>query len=137
MPMAYSGTYIPQNPGKYKGNLHLITWRSTWELKLFKFCDVNPDVLEWSSEEVIVPYRSPLDRRTHRYFIDVWLKTKDGRQVLVEVKPEHETRPPNRRTKKAVAKYLVNSAKWEAARAYAERRGMQFMILTEHQLGIT
>ena len=75
----YQGKFKPTNPKKYRGNPTNIIFRSGWELKFMKFCDTNKDILEWGSEEVIIPYKSPLDGRYHRYFPDfsVKIRTKD------------------------------------------------------------
>ena len=68
--MAYKGKYRPTHPSKYRGKPTNIIYRSLWELKFMKYCDSNKNILEWGSEEVIVPYRSPIDNRYHRYFPD-------------------------------------------------------------------
>jgi hypothetical protein len=75
------GIYIPKNPSKYKGNANNIVYRSSWELRVFKWMDDNPSVLEWASEECIIPYKSPVDQKLHRYFPDIWAKVRriDGR----------------------------------------------------------
>ena len=74
--MAYSGRYIPTKPEKYKGNPMKIIYRSLWERRLMVYCDQNDKVIEWGSEEIIIPYYSPLDGRTHRYFPDFYMKAK-------------------------------------------------------------
>jgi trans-aconitate methyltransferase len=71
--MAYSGKYRPISPQKYKGNPTEIYYRSLWELRFMKWCDENKKVLEWGSEEIVVPYRSPLDGKYHRYFVDFYI----------------------------------------------------------------
>ena len=38
------------------------------------YCDNNPNILEWGSEEIIIPYKSPLDKKVHRYFPDFFIK---------------------------------------------------------------
>lgn len=144
--MAYSGRYTPKHPEKYRGNVRDIIYRSSWELKAFIFCDTNPRVVEWSSEEVVVPYRSPLDKEYHRYYVDLYaaVKKSDGtiQKYLFEIKPLKETvepKPQQRKTKRylnEVQKWLVNSAKWTAARAYAKKKGLIFSILTEKELKI-
>ncbi len=108
------------------------------------FCDKNDNVLEWSSEEVIVPYMSPIDRKMHRYFVDFLVKVKNKNSVvetlLIEVKPKKQCqppKPPKRKTRKffhEVKAWGINSAKWEAARKYSELRGWKFKILTEDTL---
>lgn len=148
--MAYKGTFQPRNPNKYRGDPTNIIYRSRWELVLMGKLDQHPDVLQWSSEEIIIPYRSPIDNRIHRYFVDFYVKKRnasDGRVVecLIEVKPKAQTKPPVvMQTGKPTKRYItevhtwgVNSAKWAAARAYCADRGWEFMIFTEHELGIT
>ena len=68
--MAYRGGFRPKNPAKYKGNPTKIIYRSLWEFKVFKWLDLHPQVIWWQSEEVVVPYRSPIDGKMHRYLID-------------------------------------------------------------------
>lgn len=120
--------------------------RSSWETKFAIWCDKNPSVIKWSSEETVVPYVSPIDNRAHRYFIDfkIQVKNNDGnlKTYLVEIKPDSQTRPPippSRKTKRFIQEVMtwgVNEAKWKAATNYANDRGWEFMILTENHLGI-
>ena len=110
------------------------------------WCDKNVNVLEWGSEEIIIPYRSPVDNRPHRYYPDFYVKarTKDGRlaKSIIEIKPYKQTLPPKRKKQKSkpflteVKTYTVNQAKWRAARAYCADRRMTFLVLTEHHLGV-
>lgn len=142
--MAYSGKYRPKFPKKYKGNPNNIVWRSTWELRMFKYLDLSSSVVEWGSEEVIIPYKSPVDGKIHRYFVDLFVKVKqkDGtnKTFLVEVKPFHETQKPKQQKhitenyKQKVYTYLTNIAKWEAANSFCEEHGLKFMVLTEKQI---
>jgi hypothetical protein len=142
--MAYSGKYTPSNPNKYKGDPTNIIWRSTWELRMLKFLDHNPSILEWGSEEIVIPYISPLDNKPHRYFVDFYVKvrSKSGsiNKFLIEVKPYNQTIAPKRPKKitesykNAVGTYLVNGAKWAAAKAWAEERGMSFVVFTENEI---
>ena len=123
-----------------------IVYRSSWELMMCKYCDYSENVLEWSSECVVIPYKDPITGRQRRYFVDFWLKhrTKDGtiRKTLIEVKPANQVRPPEKRQRKTrkylkeVETYVVNQAKWNAAAKYAKKHGMNFTIFTENELGI-
>lgn len=136
----HQGKFIPKNPSKYKGNVRDIVYRSGYELKFMNWADLNQDVIEWASETVVIPYRSPLDRRIHRYFVDFYLKTVGG-TYLIEVKPDRFTRPPEprRKTKKylqEVAQWGVNEAKWKSAQEFCDDRGWIFKIITEKELGI-
>ena len=70
--------------------------------------DADKDVLEWSSEEVVIPYRSLFDGQMHRYFPDFWVRKSDGTYIL-EVKPFHQTQPPvpsKKRTKRYINYYV-------------------------------
>ena len=97
--MAYKGRFKPANPQKYKGDPTKIIYRSWWERNVFSWLDKHKDVLWWQSEEVIVPYRSPIDGRMHRYFPDVIVHKYDGNgkkhTVMIEIKPYKQTLPPN------------------------------------------
>ena len=142
----YKGKFRVDNPGKYKGDINNIVYRSLWELRFMKWCDKNPSVEEWGSETVIVPYISPLDRKVHRYFVDFYVKvrskTGDLQKYLIEIKPERFTKPPaipKKKTKKfidEVFQYGVNDSKWKAAFEFCKDRNMTFMILTEKDLGL-
>lgn len=134
--MAYSGRYKPKNPKKYKGDYTKVIYRSLWEKHAFKWCDNNSNVIEWSSEEVVIPYLYEVDHKYHRYFMDLKIKFKDGRVFLVEIKPDAQTRPPTgqRRTKRYITEsltYVKNMNKWTTAQEYAKDRGWHFVIWTE------
>ena len=104
--MAYSGKFTPKNPQKYVGDHTNIIYRSSWECKVMSWLDRNADVISWASEELIIPYVSPVDSRTHRYFPDfiVKVKSKDGKTktMIIEVKPKKQTKEPEK--KKRVTK---------------------------------
>lgn len=143
--MAYSGRYSPKNPKKYRGDVDKVFYRSLWERNFMVYCDNTDAILEWGSEEVIIPYLSPLDGRRHRYFPDFYIKVRqsDGtiKKIIVEVKPKKQCRPPTipkRKTKRfinEVRTWGVNEAKWKAAIEWCNDRGMEFMILTEDHVG--
>jgi hypothetical protein len=144
----YQGKFKPRNPKKYRGDASDIIYRSSWELKLMSRLDENPNVLWWSSETTVIPYRSPVDNRIHRYFIDftMCVQQPDGKQkhMLIEVKPKAQTIPPQIqegkvKSKKYIREVLtwgVNQAKWKAATEFAKDRGFEFKIFTERELGI-
>jgi hypothetical protein len=144
---AYKGRFSPKNPAKYNGDPMNIIWRSTWELRVMKYLDENANVLEWSSEELVVPYISPVDGLRHRYFPDFFMRRRDRdgktKGFLIEVKPKAQTVPPkvqNKATKRyinEVATWGVNSAKWKMAEQYCADRGWEFIKITEYDLGLT
>jgi hypothetical protein len=135
--MTYSGKYRPVNITKYAGNYANIKYRSLWERQVFKFLDENPNVLQWSSEEVIIPYRCKTDNKIHRYFVDLKVKFSTGQTYLIEIKPKKQTQAPKVKSKKTkayiteVLTYAKNQSKWEAASEYCADRGWIFEIWTE------
>ena len=138
--MTYKGRFSPRNPQKYLGDPKNIVYRSSWELKIMSSFDKRPDVLSWSSEEMCIPYISPVDGKRHRYFPDfiVKIQTTDGsvKTFMVEVKPEKQSRPPERK-KRVTKQYIqevvtwgVNQAKWKAAIEYCKDRNWNFIVMT-------
>lgn len=144
--MSYKGYFKPRNPNKYLGDPTNIIYRSLWELKLMKYLDSHPAIISWASEEVIIPYRSPIDNKIHRYFPDFVIKKKTPQNtietILIEVKPEKQVLEPKRQSKptrryiREVMTYGVNQAKWKAAEKYCKDRDWKFIVMTEHHLGI-
>jgi hypothetical protein len=144
--MAYKGLFKPRNPKKYVGDSTNIVYRSSWECRVMEWLDRNPDIISWASEELTVPYISPVDGRWHRYFPDflVKVRTKDGklRTMMIEVKPKKQTKSPEpqkRKTKQYINEVVtwgVNQAKWKAAEEYCSDRGWEFHIFTEDHLGL-
>ena len=144
--MAYSGRFKPSNPQKYKGDPTNIIYRSLWERKFMVYCDRNQNILEWGSEEIALPYRSPVDNRIHRYFPDFYIKVKEStgqiKKMLIEIKPKKQTTPPKqpkRKTKGYIYEayeYAKNQAKWKAAEEFCRDRRWEFKVLTEKELGI-
>lgn len=141
----HQGKYNIKIPNKYSGDPTNVVYRSSWELKFMNWCDNNSSVLSWSSEETIVPYRSPIDMKLHRYFLDFKIKvnSNDGiKTYLVEIKPSSQRIPPKipkRNSKRYLIEcstFMVNQAKWTAADRWAKDRGWNFIILDEFDLGI-
>jgi hypothetical protein len=143
--MSYKGTFLPKNPSKYNGNSKNIIYRSNWELRVMKYFDDHPNVIWWASEELTIPYVSPIDNKTHRYFPDfiVKMRLKDGKVTtyILEVKPLAQTKMPvqKRKTKRFIqesATYAVNQEKWRAADLFCREHGWQFKVITEKELGL-
>ena len=144
--MAYSGTFRPSNPQKYVGDYKNIIYRSSWEARVMHWLDRNPSIVSWASEEVVIPYVSPVDGRWHRYFPDfvVKVKGKNGtlKTMMLEVKPKKQTKEPEQQ-KRVTKKYItevttwgVNQAKWKAATEYCLDRNWEFKLITEDHLGL-
>lgn len=141
----YQGEYYPKNPQKYeygqdkRNPFH----RSGLEFSAFKWCDLSSSVVRWSNERVVIPYRSPVDGRMHRYYMDLKITVRTPndtlKTVLVEIKPIAQTKEPRRGSNpktyaEAFKTYAVNRAKWAAAEAYAKERGWGFLLWTENEL---
>ena len=91
--------FMPKHPEKclnYNGKMidKKIHIRSSWELILANWLDLNNNILEWGSEIVEIPYYSSIDNKTHRYITDFLFTCKDRQgnimKYLVEVKPESQ-----------------------------------------------
>ena len=144
--MAYKGKYYPSFPRKYKGDPTNIIYRSLWERKFMVYCDKNQNILEWASEEIAIPYRSPIDNRVHRYFPDFYMKVKETngkiKNYVIEVKPAKQTNPPvkpKRQTKgyiREAYEYAKNQAKWKMAKEFCADRQWEFKVVTEKELGV-
>lgn len=142
----YKGYFKPRNPQKYKGDPTNIVYRSSWELKLMSWLDSHPDILQWGSEELYIPYVSPIDGKYHRYFPDFFVKKRsvNGKveTLLIEIKPYNQTLPPktqNKKTKRYINEVYtwgINSSKWKAAEEFCKDRMWKFVVMTEKDLGI-
>lgn len=138
--------YKIMNYHKYLGDFNNIWYRSSWELKFLHWCDTNPGIINFSSEEIVVPYVSPKDNKIHRYYTDALIKTKDINgninTYLIEIKPFCQTMPPKERMRKTrtylneVMTWGINNAKWEAAKKLCAIKGWEFKIITEKELGL-
>ena len=140
----YKGKFNPERPNKYKGNVRNIIYRSGWERRFMIYCDRNENVIEWGSEEVVIPYQSPLYGKIHRYFPDFYVKVKQPNHTvvkyIVEIKPKKQTKPPIKNPRKKtkswlweVKEYSKNQAKWDSALKFCAKQGMEFNILTDDQ----
>ena len=110
--MAYKGRYKIKNPDKYLGNPTNVIFRSLWERNTFRWCENNPKVRAWSSEEIVVPYKCKVDNKLHRYFVDLYVEMNNGQTILVEIKPKKVSLPPkqpNRKTYKFLYEVITVS----------------------------
>jgi len=143
--MSYSGKFKPKNPNKYVGDPNNIIFRSSWEAKCMSYFDRKDEIISWASEEISIPYRSPVDSRIHRYYPDFIIRVKTGdktKTIMIEVKPYKQTQPPKQRSRVTkqyiteVTTWGVNQSKWKAAEEYCKDRGWGFQIITEKELGL-
>lgn len=143
---SYKGKYQPSFPAKYKGDPTNIIYRSLWERKFMRYCDLNENILEWGSEEIALPYISPLDKKVHRYFPDFYIKVKESngkiKKYIIEIKPKKQTVEPQKKKNITkgyiyeVTEWVRNQAKWKAAKEFCDDRQWEFKVLTEDELGI-
>lgn len=144
--MSYKGTFKPTYYQKYIGDCKNIIYRSLWELKFMNYCDTNENIIKWSSEEIWIPYISPIDNRCHKYFPDFYIKYKNSdniiKESLIEIKPKRQVAGPktakkmNQKQLTEMKEFAKNQAKWSAAEEFCEDRRWTFQILTEDNLGV-
>lgn len=137
------GIFIPRNKEKFIGSKAV--YRSSLELRFMKFCDCNQNIVKWGSENVVIPYLNPLDGKVHRYFVDNFVQIKEGdkmKRYLVEIKPSSQLLPPATKYRKKSnliyeqTMYITNQAKWQAAREWCNKKGLEFIIITEKHLTV-
>lgn len=135
------GIFKPMFPLKYRGDANNIVFRSGLEKKWYKYVDLNPSILHWNCEEVVIRYINPVDNKMHKYFIDLWIqyRNKKGeiKECIIEIKPLEQTKRPKLKKSKSksyvyqVNTYITNVSKWNAAKKIAEEKNIEFKILTE------
>jgi hypothetical protein len=132
------GRFIPKHPEKYLGNPERIIFRSSWEVRLFKWLDSTPAVLQWASEEFSIPYLHPFEKRVAQYYPDALVIYKDKfgnlKKEIVEIKPYKETVLTPKASDQDKYALAVNQAKWKAAADFAAKQGMSFRVLTERSM---
>lgn len=143
----YQGEYIVENKEKYIGASNP-RYRSSWEARVCYFLDHNDKILKWGYECIQIEYFNVIDKKIHRYYPDFYFEEIDSnekyRKFVVEVKPAHQTVPPKQpknNNKKAHQRYIYeahefvrNQCKWEAAKEFCRKKGMEFKVITENEL---
>lgn len=132
------GKYTLKNPEKYMGK-GTPTYRSSWEFAFCRFCDEHPSVTQWASESVRIPYMNPLTGKKTSYvpdFLIAYADAKGKKKVeLIEVKPENQSnRDRLGRSKANQAHWIINQAKWEAARKWCKQQNITFRVITEQDI---
>jgi len=91
------GFYKPINEEKYRQPMDKTMnsqiypeYRSSWELRFFKFLDLSKKVEYWSAEPFPIMYLNPKDGQIHRYFPDALVKMVNGKKLLIEIKPNYQ-----------------------------------------------
>jgi hypothetical protein len=137
-----SGTFIPKHPEKYNG-VGKIQYRSSWECHFMLFLDSNPNVIQWSSESIRIPYKHPFTGRMTTYvpdFLIVYLDRNGKQHVeMIEIKPHNQSVISEKKARgknaiKLAQTVAINQAKWVYAKAWCKQQGITFRIVTEQQL---
>ena len=132
-----SGKYDIVNASKYVGE-SVPVYRSSWELAFMRMCDSHPNITKWASENVKIPYRSPVDGKYHNYVPDFMVQytDKDGVQhvELVEIKPSNQTTLENAKSTGQKIQTAINAAKWTSAQEWCQRKGIRFKVINEDQI---
>lgn len=92
----------------------------------------------------------PRNWKVCNYYTDFWIEIEDSqtgevKRIFIEIKPFSQTQCPKQPNPTASLKehkaynnaaqtYLVNQAKWKAAKELFESRGAEFMVVTEKTL---
>ena len=139
--MTYKGKYRVTNTSKYKGDFNNVIYRSNWEKQCFLWCDRNTNIKEWSSEEVVIPYYYDVDKKYHRYFMDLKFTTKEGKVYLIEIKPEKETKIPKNPNKSKryineALTYVKNQNKWKDAEEYGLNENYKAWVYYPRELQV-
>ena len=129
------GKFTLKNPDKYMGG-RTPTYRSSWEFAFMRMCDMNENITKWASEAIRIPYRNPFTGKHTIYVPDFFIVYNDrtGKQhvELIEVKPANHTfKEQLGRSKHNQAHYVLNQAKWGAAKAYCKQKGIVFRVVNE------
>lgn len=142
-PKFYQGYYKCINPDKYVGKGPIV-YRSGLELKFMRWCDKTDTIIKWSSESIPIPYYDRLQKKKRHYYVDNFVEIKEGKEIkkyLVEIKPHKQTLPPVVTKGKKRGNVLYeqmqwdnNNDKWSAAKEFAKKHGMEFIIITEKEL---
>lgn len=132
------GIFVPKNKEKYfhsntkmSENTLYPTYRSSWELKFFKFCDENPNVIQWTSEPFAISYFNPIKNKKANYYPDA-LINYNGQMLLIEIKPKSQILETVGKSNYDKLSSIINKLKWNAAKAFCEEKKYKFVILTDN-----
>lgn len=145
--MSYVGRYDLKNPKKYMGIGLVPIYKSRNELVVFSKLDNDANVIRWGYEILEIPYLNPIDRKIHKYKMDIYCEVKKGKDLLrclVEIKQSTDLTPPKKPTlmkptsksryNLAARAYAVNTAKWSAAIDLAKKTGFKLIFITEKDI---
>lgn len=159
----HQGNYIPKNKDKVikLNNLGGLYYRSGLEKKLMYWLDNKREVTKWGAECMRIPYQmthfdnGDMRIKEHSYYPDFYYEMRNGdgvlKQVVVEVKPMKEYKmvqllnegrlniPENGAKKLKNFEYDLKQAqknrdKWQAMIKWCDKKGYDFIIITEEHL---
>ena len=109
-----------------------IIYRSGLEYQFIQFCENSPTVAKWASEVLKIPYFSRLDNKECNYYPDYVIENSKGVRCVVELKPYNQTLKPDMTDSTWIKEqWIKNVDKWNAAKAFCEKNGLKFIIITE------
>lgn len=131
------GEYTVVNKDKYVGKLPVI-YRSSWELSFMRVLDLHPNVLNWASESLSIPYLNPVTGASSMYipdFLVVYVDKNGNKSAeVIEIKPSSQAILEKAKSKKDKLAYAVNQAKWQSAQVWCQKHGLTFKVMTEEHL---
>jgi hypothetical protein len=95
-------------------------FRSSWEELVFKELESDENVLSYHSEPFRIKYKT--SGRNRNYAPDFLVEYKDGRKVLLEIKP------------KGFLNFEINKDKFEAGREYCKENEMSFEVWSDAEI---
>ena len=137
MPKYHQSKFTPKNPDKYVGTYPIVA-RSSWELAVMRMADSHPNIINWASESIKIPYYNPISRKQSIYVPDFLFVYEDMNGVrhseLIEVKPASQSSLKEAKTKSDKIALAINAYKWKAAEVFCKRHGLKFRVVTEDHL---
>lgn len=160
----YQGYFYPKNPEKClsKDNIYRSSWEAKWMQYCDQNSTIvrwasEPVAVKYRNPVANLKYckqngldpKDPTNWKVCNYYTDFWCEMKkpsgEVEKIFIEIKPWSQTQQPKpvkadcklkeaKAYNKAAETWLVNTAKWKAAKAYFEAKGCKFMIVTEKTL---
>ena len=101
-------------------------------------CDTHPNIVQWASESLKIPYEDPFTGKIRNYIPDFFIVYVDKQGLLhreiIEIKPLSQSIEEAAKSKKDLEAIMLNEAKWTAAYAWCKSQNIKFRIMTEQQL---
>lgn len=111
-----TGIHVSPKAGECK-------YRSSWELAYHQYLDMNPDVMTYQYEGIMIPYlKNARSSKVSNYYPDFLVEYVNGDRKLVEIKPLKRL------------EQLVVKKKLEAARQWCSEHDAALEIITENEL---